>query len=94
MVKHIILWQLKDTLSAEEAAAVKQGIKEGLEGLQGKIDGLTAIHVQTDCLPTSKRDCAVSTRSISNYKIYFERIKSHFYAFDRSIERFQVNTAV
>ncbi|MCQ2433829.1 MAG: Dabb family protein [Oscillospiraceae bacterium] len=56
MVKHIILWQLKDTLSAEEAAAVKQGIKEGLEGLQGKIDGLTAIHVQTDCLPTSNAD--------------------------------------
>ena len=31
MVKHVILWQLKDELSAEEKAAVKAGIKEGLE---------------------------------------------------------------
>ena len=30
MVKHVILWTLKDELSAEEKAAIKQGIKEGL----------------------------------------------------------------
>ena len=35
MVKHIILWQLKDELSDAEKAAVKAGIKEGLEGLVG-----------------------------------------------------------
>ena len=28
MVKHIILWQLKDELSAEEKVEVKKGIKE------------------------------------------------------------------
>ena len=31
MVKHVILWQLKDELSDAEKAAVKAGIKEGLE---------------------------------------------------------------
>ena len=31
MVKHIILWQLKDELSEEEKQTVKAGIKEGLE---------------------------------------------------------------
>ena len=40
MVKHIILWQLKDELSDAEKAAVKAGIKEGLEGLVGKVPGL------------------------------------------------------
>ena len=40
MVKHVILWQLKDELSAEEKSAVKAGIKEGLENLSGKIPGL------------------------------------------------------
>ena len=35
MVKHVILWQLKDELSDAEKAAVKAGIKEGLEGLAG-----------------------------------------------------------
>lgn len=56
MTKHIILWTLKDELSAEEKAAVKAAIKEGLEGLAGKIPGLLDIHVQTACLPSSNAD--------------------------------------
>lgn len=31
MTKHIILWTLKETLSAEEKVSVKAAIKEGLE---------------------------------------------------------------
>ncbi|MBR6281856.1 MAG: Dabb family protein [Lachnospiraceae bacterium] len=56
MVKHVILWTLKDELSAEEKQRVKAGIKEGLEGLQGKIPGLTEIHVYTNGLETSNAD--------------------------------------
>ena len=33
MVKHIILWTLKEEFSGEEKETIKQGIKEGLEGL-------------------------------------------------------------
>ena len=32
MVKHVILWKLKEELTAEEKENVKVGIKEGLEG--------------------------------------------------------------
>lgn len=56
MVKHIILWQLKDELSPEEKEAVKAGIKEGLEGLAGKIPGLLDIRVHTQGLPSSTVD--------------------------------------
>ncbi len=56
MVKHIILWQLKDELSAEEKTAVKDGIKTGLEGLAGKIPGLSEIKVYTEGLPSSNAD--------------------------------------
>ena len=56
MVKHIILWQLKDELSAEEKATVKAGIKEGLEGLKGQIPGLVEIKVQTEYLASSNVD--------------------------------------
>lgn len=56
MVKHIILWQLKDELTAEEKAEVKKGIKEGLEGLAGKIPGLTEIKVQTEGLTSSNAE--------------------------------------
>ncbi|MGN0975994.1 MAG: Dabb family protein [Gemmiger sp.] len=56
MVKHVILWKLKEELSPEEKAAVKAGIKEGLEGLAGRIPGLLEIHVNTDALSTSNAD--------------------------------------
>ena len=53
MVKHIILWKLKDNINKEE---IKRGIKENLEGLFGKIDGLVEIKVQTECLESSNAD--------------------------------------
>ena len=46
MVKHIILWTLKE-MSDSEKESVKAGIKEGLEGLKGKIPGLVDIKVNT-----------------------------------------------
>lgn len=48
MVKHIILWTLKPELSESEKAAVKKGIKEGLEGLVGKVPGLVSVTVNID----------------------------------------------
>lgn len=56
MVKHLILWKLKEELSEEEKKQVKAGIKAGLEGLQGKIPGLVEIKVQTDGLTSSNAD--------------------------------------
>ena len=48
MVKHIILWTLRSELSEAEKAVVKAGIKEGLEGLLGKVPGLLDVKVQTE----------------------------------------------
>lgn len=56
MVKHIILWQLKDEFTAREKAEIRKGIKEGLEGLAGQIPGLTEIKVQTEMLASSNVD--------------------------------------
>lgn len=53
MVKHIILWKLKEEHNNQE---VKQGIKSGLEGLLGKIPGLTEIKVQAESLESSNAD--------------------------------------
>ena len=46
MVKHIILWTLKE-MSDSEKESVKAGIKEGLEGLKGRVPGLVDIKVIT-----------------------------------------------
>lgn len=56
MVKHIILWQLKDELDGAAAAEVKKGMKEGLEGLAGKIPGLLEIKVYAEGLASSNAD--------------------------------------
>ena len=61
MVKHIILWTLKEEISAEEKEKIKVGIKEGLEGLAGQIPGLMEIHVQTECLPSSNAEVMLDT---------------------------------
>lgn len=40
MVKHIILWKLKDDISSTEKTEIKKNAKKALEDLKGKIDGL------------------------------------------------------
>ena len=56
MVRHVIVWTLKDEYSAEEKETIKKGIKEGLEGLKGQIPGLTDIKVNTVGLPSANAD--------------------------------------
>ncbi|MBQ7359825.1 MAG: Dabb family protein [Lachnospiraceae bacterium] len=56
MVKHVILWTLKEGFSEEQLVEIKAGIKEGLEGLAGKIPGLLEIHVVTEGLASSNVD--------------------------------------
>ena len=54
MVKHVILWKLKDDIA--DKAAVNAGIKAGLEGLKGIVPGLTEIVVHTEGLASSNAD--------------------------------------
>ena len=79
MVKHIILWQLKDELSAEEKGNVKKGIKEGLEGLAGKIPGLVEIKVQTEGLASSNAEVMLDSifedeAALKGYAVHPEHV--------------------
>lgn len=79
MVKHIILWQLKDELTENEKVQVKEEIKAGLEGLLGKIDGLTEIKVYTDGLESSNADLMLysvfeSESALKGYAIHPEHV--------------------
>lgn len=61
MIKHVIVWTLKE-MSDEEKTRVKADIKKNLEGLKGKISGLTDITVYVNPLPSSNTDlCLDST---------------------------------
>lgn len=75
MVKHIILWKLKDEFSAEEKAEFMAGIKAGLEGLQGKIPGLLDIRVQAEGLASSNADLMLDStfeneESLNGYSVH------------------------
>lgn len=56
MVKHIIIWNLKEEFTEEERENAKAKVKEGLEGLIDKIDGLEEIKVITNPLASSNGD--------------------------------------
>jgi len=61
MVKHVILWQLKDELTKEQISEVKAGIKSGLEGLKGEIPDLIDITVVTEGLASSNADVMLNS---------------------------------
>ena len=58
MVRHIILWQIKDDA---DKASVKKNAKEALEGLAGKIDGLLSVKVHINGLESSNADMMLET---------------------------------
>lgn len=60
MVKHIILWKLKETDEAN-AKVIKANAKRELEALMGKIDGLLDVKVIIDSLPSSNADMMLDT---------------------------------
>ena len=77
MVKHIIIWNLKDELSVEEKKERCRLIKQGFEGLAGKIDGLLEINVITDILGSSTGDLMLDStfESAEALKGYSEHVK-------------------
>lgn len=80
MVKHIILWTLNPELSEEEKKVVKAGIKDGLEGLVGKVPGLVEakVHIQGR-LSSSNADVMLdstleSEEALNNYAKHPEHL--------------------
>ena len=79
MVKHVILWTLKEELSTSEKEEVKRGIKEGLEGLAGKIPGLLDIKVNIDGLSSSNADLMLDStfeneEALKGYAVHPEHV--------------------
>lgn len=75
MVKHVILWVLKEEYSDEKKAEIKAGIKAGLEGLKGQIPGMLDIKVNIEPLASSNCDLMLdssfeSEEALKGYSIH------------------------
>lgn len=75
MVKHIILWKLKDGYTAAEKAACASEAKSRLEALNGQIPGLRSLTVRTDALASSNADMMLDSEfddaeALAGYQVH------------------------
>ena len=77
MVKHIILWKLKEEYNND---LIKNDIKNSIEGLLGVVPGLIEIKVQIEKLDSSNVDVMLysvleSEEALKEYAIHPEHVK-------------------
>ena len=75
MIKHIVFWKLKDEAHGNDKRTNALLIKEKLEALSGKIDGLIKIEVGLDVLGGANYDVALYSELTS--KEALEIYQSH-----------------
>ncbi len=76
MVKHIILWNLKDAFNNDK---IKTEMKTSLEGLLGVIPGLITIKVEINPLPSSNADVMlysefIDEAALKDYAVHPEHV--------------------
>lgn len=86
MVKHIIIWKLKEEHNNDK---VKKDIKENLENLKGQIPGLLEIEVSINPLKSSNGDVLLysvfeNEEALKTYAYH----KKHVYVADNFVRPF------
>lgn len=75
MVKHIVLWNFKEELSASERSAAAKRIKEELEAIKPLMEGIDELQVICNEMDSSNRDIAListfsSKDALAQYQIH------------------------
>jgi hypothetical protein len=75
MVKHVILWKIKEGYTQEEIVRIKAGVKKSLESLPGIVPGLLSLSVQTQGLDSSNADLMLdstfeSEQALKEYAVH------------------------
>jgi len=65
MVKHVIVWTLKEELKGAEKRAAMEKAKAALEALKEKIDGIVELKLYIDPLDSSDSDMMLDSTFIS-----------------------------
>ncbi|MBR6510270.1 MAG: Dabb family protein [Clostridia bacterium] len=77
MVKHIILWNLKEEFNTDK---IKNDMKLALEGLVGQIDGLITLKVEINPFTTSNTDVMLYSEfenelALKNYAVHPKHVE-------------------
>ena len=80
MVRHVIVWTLKEEYTRDQKKEIISGIKEGLEGLKGTVPGLTEIHVYGERLASSNTDLMLDSyfeneEALKGYSVHPAHVK-------------------
>lgn len=75
MVRHLILWKLKESLTVEEKHTVLQDMKEQLEGLVGRVPGLVSLNIVINEMESSNAD--VMLDSVLESEAALQAYQSH-----------------
>lgn len=81
MVRHVILWNLKEELSLNEREEGAVRVKKELEALSGKIPGLISIEVIINPLVGSNAEIMLDSKfeskeALDGYQIHPEHVKA------------------
>lgn len=80
MVKHVILWTLRQEYTEAEKKEIKEGIRTGLLSLAGQIPGLLDIQVITEGLESSNADVMLDSsfadaEALKGYSVHPAHVK-------------------
>lgn len=84
MVKHIVLWNFNEGMTAEEKKAAGAKMKELLEPIREKVPGAMEIQVVVNELESSNRDVAListfeTVESLQNYQTHPDHVAAGGY---------------
>jgi len=60
LITHIVMWNLLESLSDDQKKSAAETMKEKLEGLHGKIDGLESICLHIDAVEPGNRSLTLT----------------------------------
>ena len=64
MIKHVILWKIKEEYTEQQKQEIKANAKANLEALVGKIPGLTKLSIHTEALESSNADMMLDSELV------------------------------
>ena len=72
MVYHIVMWNFKEEIAAEDKARLKADMEANLKSLVGKVPGLLTVDFVKDPIPSSTHEIALVTtlEKAEDIKVY------------------------